>query len=298
MRRARLTYKGALHHIMSRGINGEKIFFTDNLKKIFVRLLDEKSKKYKIGILAYSILDNHYHLIMENTSGNLSRFMRDLNGEFGMIYRKIVGGKGYVFQGRYKSTLIQREEYLQIGILYVLLNALKAGVVKNPFDYKWCSINEYFTGKESKIVNNRFVEKVLHDRENFIALLKTYSKIDDLPIRKTRMGEIMGNEKFEAEAYQIGDRRKLDEHNSQMRIDDNGTEDFWYLIRKFEKETGTKVDEIDIKTQTGKILRAKLIILLRDICGLKYSEINQIGPFKNLKYSYLGRLYKIAKAKV
>ncbi len=253
MRRARLTYKGALHHIMSRGINGSNIFPNDRMKKIFVRILVEKSKKYRIGVFAYSVLDNHYHLIMENTSGNLSRFMKELNGEYGFIYRKVMGGKGYVFQGRYKSTLIQRGEYLQIGILYVLLNAFRAGIVKSPFDYEFCSINEYFTGKESKVVNNKFVEKIFQDKENFISLLRRSSKIEDLPIRKTRMGEIMGNDEFEAEAIQIGDRRNLNDHNSQMRVDDNETEDFWYLIRNFEKENNIKINDIDIKKKNGKI---------------------------------------------
>ena len=127
MQRIRLTYSGALHHAMNRGHGGEKIFSGSGLKKVFIDILTETSQKLKIKIIAYCLLDNHYHLVLENSSGRLSEFFKHLNGRFGIYYRKKKGGKGYVFQSRFKSEIIQDESYLITVIAYVLMNPVKAG---------------------------------------------------------------------------------------------------------------------------------------------------------------------------
>jgi REP element-mobilizing transposase RayT len=73
MQRIRLTYFGALHHAMNRGHGGEKIFFGSDLKKAFVDILAETSRKLKIKGIACCLLDNHYHLVVENSSGQDSQ---------------------------------------------------------------------------------------------------------------------------------------------------------------------------------------------------------------------------------
>jgi REP element-mobilizing transposase RayT len=151
MRRARITYPGAFHHVMNRGIEGKDIFSDDTDKDIFLRILKEKSKKLRIRLLVYCIMNNHYHLVLQNSSGMLSDFMRELNGEYGMVYRKRKGGRGYVFQSRYKSTIIQEGAYLKMVIIYVSLNPVRAGKVLNPYEYEWSSIREYFVDENSGI---------------------------------------------------------------------------------------------------------------------------------------------------
>ena len=101
MRRARITYEGAFHHAMNRGINGDNIFAGSKSKKMFLDIMEGTAKNLKIKILTYCIMANHYHLILENSSGRMSDFFRQLNGNYGMIYRKLYGEHGYVFQGRY-----------------------------------------------------------------------------------------------------------------------------------------------------------------------------------------------------
>jgi REP element-mobilizing transposase RayT len=113
------------------------------------------AKNLKIKILAYCIMANHYHLILENSSGRMSDFFRQLNGNYGMIYRKLYGEHGYVFQGRYKSTLIQADAYLRIAIRYALLNPVRAGLVTKFDNYIWSSANEYFSEMSSDLVDSR-----------------------------------------------------------------------------------------------------------------------------------------------
>jgi putative transposase len=112
MQRIRLTYPGALHHAMNRGHDGDKTFSGTDLKKKFIDILSETSRKFKIRNIAYCLLDNHYHLVVENSSGRLSEFFKHLNGRYGIHYRKKMGGEGYVFQRRFKSEIIQDDFYL------------------------------------------------------------------------------------------------------------------------------------------------------------------------------------------
>ena len=110
MRRARITYQGAFHHAMNRGHDGLKIFKKDDDKEFFLKLLSKNSRNLKTRILAYCLIDNHYHLVLENTSGRMSDFFKQVNGQYGSYYRQTYKGKGHVFQDRYKSRIIQREK--------------------------------------------------------------------------------------------------------------------------------------------------------------------------------------------
>ncbi len=100
MRRARITFIGAYHRIVSSGYNGENILPDEKSKALLLTLLKNYSMQYGIKVYAYTLLDNHYHIILINSSGNLSQFMRSLNGSYVSYYRRRFGGKVYVFQGR------------------------------------------------------------------------------------------------------------------------------------------------------------------------------------------------------
>jgi REP element-mobilizing transposase RayT len=101
MRRARLTYPGAFHHCIDRGLGKERILAGDEDKKAFLEILAEASKRLKIRLLAYCLMNSHYRLVIENSSGRMADFFKLLNGEYGTSYRRLHGGNGYVFQGRY-----------------------------------------------------------------------------------------------------------------------------------------------------------------------------------------------------
>ncbi|MBN1548795.1 MAG: transposase [Syntrophaceae bacterium] len=105
---------------MNRGYDGRAIFREDGDKRIFLELLKKSWKLLKIRIFAYCLIDNHYHLVLQNMSGRMPQFFKRLNGQYGNYYRNRYGGKGYVFQERYKSMLIQDDAYVMSAIAYVL----------------------------------------------------------------------------------------------------------------------------------------------------------------------------------
>lgn len=297
MRRARVVYDGSYHHVMNRGLEGRSIFLGDKSKSFFLNLLKEKSKKLKIRLLGYCVMDNHYHLILQNSSAKLSEFMKQLNGHYGMIYRKKEGEKGYVFQGRYKSTLIQEGPYLRMSIIYVLLNPVKAGLVESPYDYRWSSIGEYFGDSKKSIVDKVFVEDIFQSRSVFDELLVEWSG-KDLPVKRTRFGSIIGGEDFKEEAVKKYDRRKSNNESKRMRKQDYVFNPANVVIEEFEKSKGLKLKKINVNTLKGKRLRSELLVLLKDKTGLTYKEIIGYPIFRSLKYSSLGHLYQRAKTRM
>ena len=293
MRRARITYEGAYHHIMNRGIRGEKIFAGAEKKKYFLKALEEKSRKLKIKILTYCIMDNHYHLVLQNVSGMLSNFMKELNGQYGIYYRRTTKTKGYVFQNRYKSTLVQEDRYLRQVIIYTLVNAVKAGIVKDACEYKWSSVGKYYC-KDRGFVDTGEVEAIFGSKDNMIAELSECSK-KELEIKNTPIGQIMGDEVFIKKAGRLFDRRKKRETSGRKRSKDYAFIPAEEVIVKFEKNKGVNLKDIDINSLSGKKLRNKLLVLLKDQAGLKYSEIIRMPFFKHLKYNSMGALYMRTK---
>jgi len=307
MRRARLTYKGAYHHVMNRGHGGEEIFYDDESKARFLDILEAKSTAQKIRIFTYCIMDNHYHLILENSSGKLSEFMKQLNGEYGTYYRKRVGGAGYVFQGRFKSTLIQEDKYMNMALVYTLLNPIRAGIVKSVRQYKWSSIRDYFANRTTSFIDKEFVNKLFGQKEVLRDLVKERGG-RRLPIKMTRPacrslgvgrgGEVLGDERFIEKAIRRFDRRKQKSRSKKMRKEEYDFSFVKRMIKEFERGKGHKIERIDVRTRAGRTLRDELLVMLKDEAGLPYSEIIRYPPIQTLKYSSLGQTYKRAKARM
>lgn len=298
MRHSRLTYINAYHHVMNRGDKGEHIFQKCTMKHSFLELLREKSRIYRINIYAYAIMENHYHLVLQNTSGRMSDFMRALNGQYANNYRNYAGGKGYVFQNRYRSILVESGHYMRVVIVYVLLNPVRAMYANNPYDYQWSSIHEYFSQKQcNAITDTEFVEQLFGDQDNLNAILNEWMLRDSIPTTMTRRGEVFGAESFISKTMEKYNRRHLEQSSLRMRKNEKGYDTTEKIIKEFQKLHKIQLEDIDFSTKKGKRLRAMLLRSLRDKAGLTYKEIIQFKPFCKLKFSSLPKMYKRIKRK-
>ncbi len=290
MRRARFTFIGAFHHVMNRGHNGNAIFPNPEDKKYFLNILHTRALLNKIKIFAYCIMDNHYHIILQNISGKLSDFMKQVNSIYATYFRRKYGGQGYVFQNRFKSTLIQDERYLLTSIIYTLLNPVRANIVKSAFEYRWSSITEYFNNRYAyNVTDIRFVEELLQSKENLIELTGSDVMIEE---KNTRLGKVIGDERFIDEAKRRFDRRKrIEEKSCRSRVADIGFKPAEKVIKDFEEKEKFKIEKINTHIRSGKKLRLKLLIRLREESGLRYSQINKIIIFQDLKLYSLSVLY-------
>lgn len=102
-------------------------------------MLAEVVERFNWVCHAYCLMSNHYHLVVEPPEGNLSKGMRQLNGVYTQSSNRRHGRTGHLFQGRFKAILVDKDSYLLELARYVVLNPVRARVVKAPGDYSWSS---------------------------------------------------------------------------------------------------------------------------------------------------------------
>ena len=130
-------------HIMSQGIDKSYIFENPIDIKVYIRNMYEIKEKYNIKIIAYCIMNNHTHMLLQaDKIENLSKYMQSLNTRYGHYYNKKYERVGYVFRDRYKAQGIYNEEQLNICIKYIFDNPVKAGICKKPDEYKFSNYNK------------------------------------------------------------------------------------------------------------------------------------------------------------
>jgi putative transposase len=298
VRRARITYQGAYHHAMNRGYEGRSLFQDDPDCEFFLDLVKIQSKNLKIRVFAYCLISNHFHLVVENTSGKLSDFFKQLNGQYASHFRQKYGGRGYVYQDRFKSLLIQDESYLITVIGYILNNPVLSKVVNHFLDYPWSSANLYFKKGPSEIVDNEFVECLFKSEHNLKSFVENLS-IGTLPTVQTRMGKIVGEKSFIEKAIEKFNRRKTSEYTLESkRINDLHFISVQQVYQEFYRIHGKKANEMDTKSIKGKRLRAELLVHLKDRAGLTYSEIVKLPEFSDVKFFSLGAIYRNAKIRL
>lgn len=135
----RLEFPGAVYHVTSRGNARADIFLSDPDRLDFLSILGSTVDRYNWLCHAYCLMDNHYHLLIETLDANLSLGMRQLNGIYTQKFNRNHTRVGHVFQGRYKAILVEKGEHLLLLCRYIVLNPVKAGMVKTPEQWQWSS---------------------------------------------------------------------------------------------------------------------------------------------------------------
>jgi REP element-mobilizing transposase RayT len=135
----RIQYPGAVYHVTSRGNARKDVFINKKDRTSFLDLLDRVNQRYNWICHAYCLMNNHYHLLIETPDGNLSKGMRQLNGVYTQTFNIRHKRVGHLFQGRYKSIVIQKESHFLEVCRYVVLNPVRAKIVESPARWYWSS---------------------------------------------------------------------------------------------------------------------------------------------------------------
>lgn len=135
----RIEVAGALYHLTARGDGHDAICLDDRDRMMFLEVLASVIKRFGWWLHAYCLMENHYHLLAETPSPNLSRGMRQLNGVYTQRFNRQHGRIGHVFQGRFRAVLAETSSYLTELARYVVLNPLRTGTVQDPQTYIWSS---------------------------------------------------------------------------------------------------------------------------------------------------------------
>ncbi len=141
----RIEYPGAWYHVMNRGRRSEAIFSDKHDYLMFIDLLIETSEMVNINVVAYCLMSNHYHILLQTPEGNISRCMKHLNSVYTQRYNRRHGFEGQLFRGRYKSILVCNDSHLLQLVRYIHKNPVKAGMVKDMSDYRWSTYNGYLS---------------------------------------------------------------------------------------------------------------------------------------------------------
>lgn len=124
----RLEFPDALYHVTSRGDRRENIYDDSTDKELFSSIFGQVISQFNWICYAYCLMDNHYHLLIQTPDSNLGKGMRQLNGVYTQTYNRRHHKVGHLFQGRYKSILVDEEAYLLELSRYIVLNPVKAGM--------------------------------------------------------------------------------------------------------------------------------------------------------------------------
>ena len=194
-RMARVVVPEFPHHIIQRGNRRQKVFFDENDYSEYLKLLNKYSRKFKVDILAYCLMPNHVHIIV---TPHEDKSLAQAIGETHRNYTRFINfrekWRGYLWQGRFSSYVLD-ERYLLAVTRYMLLNPVKAKIVKKPWDYKWSSARYHMKITGDFPVKDNLLRGLIGNWKDF---LNTVSDNDDIKLLQLheRTGRPLGDNTF------------------------------------------------------------------------------------------------------
>jgi len=138
-RAMRIEYPGAVYHVTSRGNNRGDIFLDDRDRRRFLELLGEVARRFGWVVTAYTLMTNHFHLVIETPTPTLSRGMQWLNASYAAWFNREHDRWGHLMGDRFHAFLVEKESYYLELLRYVVLNPVRAKIVERPEQYVWSS---------------------------------------------------------------------------------------------------------------------------------------------------------------
>ena len=161
-RRPRTELAGGIHHVWQRGNNRRTIFLDDTDRHLFLRLLRATAEKHGWRCLAYCLMPNHFHLVIETPSPTLGLGMRDLCARYAQLFNeRHVPGGGHLFQARFGSKLVRTGEQLGQLLRYVARNPVRAALATEPAAWPWSSHAAVVSQRPHPIVDVSRVTELL-----------------------------------------------------------------------------------------------------------------------------------------
>jgi len=282
----RLQGENCFYHVTSRGDDKKEIFTRPRDYGKFLDYVVRAKERYQCYLYAYCLMKNHYHLLIETRLANISKIMHYINGSYTTYYNIAHRRCGHLFQGRYKSIVVDRASYFLELSRYMHLNPVRAGIVEHPAEYRWSSYNGYLGGKDNYID----VDQVRHYlgmsiREYRRFVLDGVGKAED-PLREVYAGFLLGSVGFI--------KRRLQDLEAQITSDDVSYKQALFDDRVRAKDIIRGVTAY-YKISLKELLRSKtrpttrrqlLIYLLRRYTGLTNREI---GDIVDMSYSAVSK---------
>ncbi|MDO6427239.1 transposase [Thalassotalea sp. 1_MG-2023] len=214
-RRARVTLPNVAHHIIQRGNNRQACFYCQQDYQNYLSWLKEYAKEYYCYIHAFVLMTNHIHILVTPEYPNsLALMMKQLGQRYVQYINRTYKRSGTLWEGRFKSCLVQSEEYVLSCYRYIELNPVRANLVSTLNEYNWSSFHHNGLGERNDLITehpfyialgNNNSERITSYRHLFDSTL-TIKTIEQ--IRNTTNGNyVLGNNKFKQEVAKVLGRR-------------------------------------------------------------------------------------------
>ncbi|MCP4307803.1 MAG: transposase [bacterium] len=217
-RRSRIHINGLPLHIVQRGHNRAACFFEDQDRLAYVGWLREALERERCQLHAYVLMTNHVHLLLTpEDATRVAQVLICVGRRYVQYINHTYGRSGTLWDGRYKSSLVQAETYLLVCQRYIELNPVRAGMVADPAAYRWSSYRANGLGQEEVLLSpHRLYLALGQDDESRRAAYRELFRgtLDDVPLSELRMAlnqdQPIGNDRFYREIEAItGQRREL-----------------------------------------------------------------------------------------
>lgn len=211
----RFVIPGQPQHVIQRGNNRDIIFVHDEDYVFYIEKLKLACDNHRCQIHAYVLMTNHVHLLITPcTETGIGKVMQSLGRYYVQYFNYVYGRTGTLWEGRYKATIIDSENYLLTCARYIEMNPVRAGMVMHPEDYRWSSYRCNALGKDDVLVTPHVLyrrlghtpeERHLHCRQLFCAQLSN-EQIDSLR-EATNKGWVLGSDRFKTKIAEMSARQ-------------------------------------------------------------------------------------------
>ncbi len=199
---ARIVIPDYPHHITQRGNRRQNVFFSDQDRKLYIRLLHEHAMEAGIALWAYCLMDNHVHLIaVPKYKNSLAKGIGEAHRNYTWLINSREGWRGYLWQGRFSSYPMD-ERYLYTAVRYTERNPVRAGLVKKAQDYPWSSAKAHVLKVKDSLISDNFMVSQIKDWSAYLAEDDKQEDID-LFRKHARTNRALGDEKFLTELERI-----------------------------------------------------------------------------------------------
>ncbi len=166
---ARVVIAGLPHHVIQRGNRRQQVFFKDEDRYEYLRILKEESTKSGLKIWSYCLMGNHVHLVVvPSKNDSLAKSIGETHKRYTRMINFREGWRGYLWQGRF-SSFVMDEKYLYAAVRYVERNPVRARLVRRAEDYEWSSARFRVYKKKNELLDSFFMADEIKNWSNFLA---------------------------------------------------------------------------------------------------------------------------------
>lgn len=222
-RQLRVEFENAFYHITSRGNLRDKIFYDAADRERFLKILGRTKERYGFLLHAYTLMDNHYHLLMETPKANLSQIMQNINTSYTVYVNRKYGRSGHLLQGRFKGIIVDKDKYLIALSRYIHLNPVRAKLAESPLGYPWTSYRAFIDHRaEDPLVDTGETLSYFSKRRNkAIRAYREFVEGDEgrheNPFAAMEAGILLGGGGFKAKVLRRIERIKADDEIPQAK---------------------------------------------------------------------------------